>query len=233
MKKLLTYFSFTLVLLVSLSLKAQTPSDLTHLVGEKASYLDQDMEKAGYKYVKTDKSGGDSYTYWWNDNWRKCVVVRTSDGRIASIAKGMDSSCNETGHDVYNHSNQSDEDIAFARGKNDGLYHMPYHNIYGSQIEMNAYSRGYTKGSEERNHQTSYHSGYGGTSQYFDTNSLYGKSQSEAFNKLKNNGFVETDKREQNDRMRYLWYNNSTRQCVKVIIDRDRVFKVEKSDNCN
>ncbi len=229
MKKLLTYFGVTLVLMVSVTLKAQTPREFTDLVGEKAAYIDQDMGKRGYMHIKTEKSGYDSYTYWWNDNVGKCVVVRTSDGRIASVADAMALSCNKED----NRGGGNAQDRAYDKGFSDGLYNVSYHNYYSSNVEKEAYSNGYTEGVAERSSRTSHHSGQGGYQPYVATDHLVGKSTDEAFRSLQSGGFVKQNERTQNGRKRVNWYNSRTGQCIKTILDNGRIFKVEKSDGCD
>jgi hypothetical protein len=70
-----------------------TPPALADLVGARASSGEAELTRRGYTWVKTDKTGNDSYAYWRENRSGQCVVVRTSDGRYASIARGMESSC--------------------------------------------------------------------------------------------------------------------------------------------
>jgi hypothetical protein len=72
---------------------SDTPPALADLVGARASSGEAELTRRGYTWVKTDKTGNDSYAYWRENRSGQCVVVRTSDGRYASIAHGMESSC--------------------------------------------------------------------------------------------------------------------------------------------
>ena len=93
--KIIKSYALLLLLIGSLGLSAQqSAGDFSSLIDMKAAYLDSEMEKLGYSHVKTEKQGGDSYTYWWNTRQGKCVVARTSNGKVASIAEAMNSSCN-------------------------------------------------------------------------------------------------------------------------------------------
>jgi hypothetical protein len=68
---------------------------LQDLVGARASGGESALRSRGYTWVRTEQSGGDSYGYWRENENGQCVVVRTSNGRYASIAYGMDTSCKQ------------------------------------------------------------------------------------------------------------------------------------------
>jgi hypothetical protein len=73
---------------------AQDPAPgLQDLVGVKGSSGEQALQERGYKFVKGEKSGTDSYTYWRQTHTRQCVIVRTANGRYASLVKALDASC--------------------------------------------------------------------------------------------------------------------------------------------
>jgi hypothetical protein len=70
-------------------------SGLQDLVGVRASSGEAELRSRGYTWVRAEQSGGDAYAYWRNNRSGQCVVVRTSDGRYASIAPGMETSCQQ------------------------------------------------------------------------------------------------------------------------------------------
>lgn len=76
---------------------ADTPPALADLVGARASSGEAELESRGYSWRSTEKQGSDSYAYWRNDRSGECVVVRTSNGRYASIATAMEMSCEKGG----------------------------------------------------------------------------------------------------------------------------------------
>jgi hypothetical protein len=76
---------------------SDTPPALADLVGARASSGEAELNKRGYTWVSTEKQGSDSYSYWHQSASGQCVVVRTSEGRYASIAHAMDTSCNKGG----------------------------------------------------------------------------------------------------------------------------------------
>ncbi|MGB5243958.1 MAG: hypothetical protein WBN28_13395 [Lutimonas sp.] len=242
------YLSTLTVLLITLSIAAQNSREFAYLVGERAQYIDQDFGKQGFMHMKTQKNGNDSYSYWWNYNTKKCVCARTTDGRIAQVLDAMPIDCNQAnsdsgynynyGHSAHHHDNgyhynENAEDAAFDKGYKDGLYGKSYHNYYNNDRETEAYAKGYNKGVDERSHRTNYHSGYGGYQSYVGVDHLVGESTDSAFRKLQSEGFVRQNERTQNGRKRINWYNNRTGQCIKTVLDNGRIFKVEKSDNCN
>lgn len=47
----------------------------------------------GYKYVKGEKSGSDSYTYWRKGHKGQCITVRTAEGRYQSLVEAPDADC--------------------------------------------------------------------------------------------------------------------------------------------
>jgi len=91
---------FCLAFLISYG---QTPSrGLQDLVGEKGSYAEMDLEKRGYVHIKTDKSGYDVYSSWWNPDRKKCVTYHLSDGRVRSVVDVPAADCNQsTGHSTH------------------------------------------------------------------------------------------------------------------------------------
>jgi len=66
---------------------------LQDLVGARGSDGERALQSRGYTSVGGEKSGGDSYTYWRENENGQCVVVRTSDGKYASIAYATDFDC--------------------------------------------------------------------------------------------------------------------------------------------
>ena len=73
---------------------AQYPAlDLRDLVGARGSSGEQALQERGYTYVKGEKSGGDSYTYWRQARTGRCIVVRTAEGRYQSLVTALNASC--------------------------------------------------------------------------------------------------------------------------------------------
>ncbi|MCB1826572.1 MAG: hypothetical protein KDJ54_19135 [Candidatus Competibacteraceae bacterium] len=73
---------------------AQDPAPgLQDLVGARGSSGEQALEKRGYRFVKGEKSGGNSYTNWLNARSGQCIIVRTANGRYQSIVSAPDLDC--------------------------------------------------------------------------------------------------------------------------------------------
>jgi uncharacterized protein YneR len=73
----------------------ETPPALADLVGVRASSGEMELNRRGYAWQGTEKTGADSYSYWRERMNGQCVVVRTSDGRYASIAYAPDLDCKQ------------------------------------------------------------------------------------------------------------------------------------------
>jgi hypothetical protein len=81
-------------LLIAMPAVAQDPaSDLKDLVGARGSSGERVLEERGYQFIKGEKSGGDSYTYWRQVRTGQCVIVRTAQGRYQSLVKAPDADC--------------------------------------------------------------------------------------------------------------------------------------------
>lgn len=75
--------------------QAQDPAPgLQDLVGARGRDGEQVLEKRGYTFVRGEKSGGDSYTYWRKGRRAgQCVIVRTAEGRYQSLVNAPDLDC--------------------------------------------------------------------------------------------------------------------------------------------
>ncbi|MDG4594853.1 MAG: hypothetical protein P9F75_04040 [Candidatus Contendobacter sp.] len=94
--RVIGYFAGVLAaaLLLTQTARAQDPAPgLQDLVGVRGSSGEQVLQQRGYKYVKGEKSGGDSYTNWRNTRSGQCIIVRTANGRYQSIVTAPDFDC--------------------------------------------------------------------------------------------------------------------------------------------
>jgi hypothetical protein len=74
--------------------QAQQPvRTLDDLVGIRASSGEQQMNSRGYTFVRGEKAGDSSYTYWREPRTNKCVAVRTTNGEYASLVYASDTDC--------------------------------------------------------------------------------------------------------------------------------------------
>lgn len=73
---------------------AQDPAPgLQDLVGARGGSGEQALKERGYKFVKGEKSGSDSYTNWRNARTGQCITVRTANGRYQSLVTAPDFDC--------------------------------------------------------------------------------------------------------------------------------------------
>lgn len=73
---------------------AQTPVPaLQDLVGARGSSGEMELQKRGYQFLRTEKSGSDAYSYWKEKKSGKCVTVHTAEGRYQSLVYAPSSDC--------------------------------------------------------------------------------------------------------------------------------------------
>ena len=90
-------FSLLLASFLSASLYAQDPvPSLQDLVGARGAAVDE-LSQRGYSFVRTEKSGDSSYTYWTENRSGRCVIARVEQGRVASIVEAPRSDCGSGG----------------------------------------------------------------------------------------------------------------------------------------
>jgi len=67
--------------------------NLQDLVGARGRDGETQLQQRGYRFVRTEKSDDSAYGYWREGGSNKCVCVRTTQGRYASIVYAMDFDC--------------------------------------------------------------------------------------------------------------------------------------------
>lgn len=87
--------ALTALFLATPAAYADPAPGLQDLVGARGSSGEQALQERGYVFVKGEKSGNDSYTYYRQERSGQCIVVRTAEGRYQSLAKAMDLSCQQ------------------------------------------------------------------------------------------------------------------------------------------
>jgi hypothetical protein len=249
---------------VTLVAQAQTvPSDVADLVGARGAGGETELGNRGYVNHHVSKTESSSYSYWWSAARKQCIRVQTHDGRYAQIVQTPNSDCNQkdadsgpsTGAKVAlgaaallgvvalahksHHRNDDKYDehqtADFERGYRDGLYNHPYHN-YGNARE---YGQGFSAGVEERRQQSSYRHGNeyrGGYRAHVSIGDLDNQDAGYARSQLERRGFRRaSDRRLGHDKHEWLYWNGSTRQCVKVHARDDRVRSIRDVDDadCN
>jgi hypothetical protein len=92
-KKLIVHFGATKPAAATGGGVGDPVSSLQDLVGARGRDGEDMLRQRGYTWVRTEKSGDDSYAYWRENRNGQCIVVRTANGRYESIAPGMETSC--------------------------------------------------------------------------------------------------------------------------------------------
>ncbi|MBK8113096.1 MAG: hypothetical protein IPK44_00545 [Candidatus Accumulibacter sp.] len=222
---------------------AQTPGDLSDLVDMRGRDAESQMEERGYVSHHTSKGDDAAYTYWWNNRDKRCVRVRTRDGRYEQIKAVGNSDCDQRDHSgskvaavaigaaallglaalASKSHHREDRDLderqtaQFERGYRDGLHNQPFHNYEDSK----EYSDGYTKGVDQRRQETSYRSDYGsrgGNRAYVNVSDLSNHETTYTWGQLERRGFSLANERKLNNGdNQWLYWNDSTRQCVEVV----------------
>jgi hypothetical protein len=171
------------------------------------------------------------------------VRVRTRDGRYEQIKAVGNSDCDQRDHSgskvaavaigaaallglaalASKSHHREDRDLderqtaQFERGYRDGLHNQPFHNYEDSK----EYSDGYTKGVDQRRQETSYRSDYGsrgGNRAYVNVSDLSNRETTYTWGQLERRGFSLANERKLNNGdNQWLYWNDSTRQCVEVV----------------
>lgn len=248
LKKLLLVPTFCMAL--SGIYAQDTPRELASLVNMKAAYLDDSMAEKGYKHVKTEKSDTDSYTYWWNNSNKKCVIARTTNGKVASLVSSSSTDCNKSGN---NGSNQSFKMYDLQGMKADTAYESLKQNGFGEVKEVKGdgvtYKLWWNSNKKECIKTTSKNyyifkvetannctnSGSGNSSndkKGFNMYDLQGMKAVTAYESLKQNGYGEVKENKGDDVTFKLWWNSRREDCIKTTSKNYYILKVEKSNNC-
>jgi hypothetical protein len=78
----------------SASAFAQDPvKNLQDLVGARGRDGESQLEQRGYSFVRGEKAGDSSFTYWRETHSQRCVTVRTTDGRYQALVYAPASDC--------------------------------------------------------------------------------------------------------------------------------------------
>lgn len=108
---------FSALTLMTNQVHAQTPApSLQDLVGARGSSGEMELKRRGYRYLRTEKSGTDAYSYWKEESTGKCLTVRTFDGRYQSLVYVPNFDCQvaqSSGRRIT---------ISFASGSHCGTY---------------------------------------------------------------------------------------------------------------
>ena len=75
--------------------KAQN-TGLSDLVGARAGQAERELQRRGYRNVRSQSGDDRNYGYWWNRDRRQCVVIATMDGRFSSINATTAPDCSQS-----------------------------------------------------------------------------------------------------------------------------------------
>lgn len=70
-----------------------TAPDLADLVGARAGQAEGELRRRGYQYAQGSSAGDARYAAWYNASARRCVMIRTEDGRYQSIVQTSPLDC--------------------------------------------------------------------------------------------------------------------------------------------
>jgi hypothetical protein len=231
---------------------AAPPGSVRDLVGARAAGGESTLEERGFSMISGSTRDGGKINYWWNGNTKECVKVDTYDGKFDSIDIAKNSDCNQKGgngdktaaavigvaallgvaalasksHDRGDKYSDQQGTAEYERGYRDGLYNQSYHNYSRS----NAYSDGYSKGTEQRGHETSYRSNNyygGGYSSHSYIGDLRGQPRASAVSQLMSRGFVVRDNKKTDEGRYFTFWNQSSEQCVVMTSSNGYVNSIE------
>jgi hypothetical protein len=129
-------------------------------------------------------------------------------------------------HDNNQHLSDAQAEAQYERGYNDGLHNVAYHN----PDRLDAYSSGYTAGVDQRDRNTSSHSGRGGYVAHVSLNDLTGSDSIRAIDTITGRGFTNVDAFTSGNTQYGIYYNRSTRQCVQATYADGRVYDIRDID---
>ena len=96
----------------SVAAQDQVPS-LQDLIGARGGDGEYQLQQRGYNFIKTEKSGDSAYSYWQESENGQCVVVRTTEGRYASIVYAPQSDCQGGGGQAGHSAERYDREDKF------------------------------------------------------------------------------------------------------------------------
>lgn len=233
-----------LAIVMSLSMLASGQANkLQDLVDIRASSGETEMENRGYILIHAEKSWGSSYTYWWNQSAKKCVYVKTSDGRYSLIKDTINADC----YQKENTGMSTGAKVGIAAGaaaiigaialaskahhrENGEHYDTPektaefergyrdglYNNPYHNYSNTKEYSSGFEAGVAQRRENLAHSSGWGGYRPHVNLSDLQGIRASSGESEMQSRGFRNVDGFKVLNTSYTIWWNGRTRQCIQV-----------------
>lgn len=74
-------------------LAAKKAESLRDLLGASGASAETQIGQRGFEYISGKKDNNSSYTYWWHQGGKDCVVVEVSNGRVVTINDAKAEDC--------------------------------------------------------------------------------------------------------------------------------------------
>lgn len=123
--------------------------NIQDLVGRNQSNGDNQMSQRGFRFVRVENSGQDSYKYFREDRSNRCVTVRISGNRYQSLVYAPESDCGSSRPGGGGRPAAGLQDLVGARGR-DGEFQLQQRGYVMDRSEDrgNARVMYYRKGNE-------------------------------------------------------------------------------------
>lgn len=207
-------------------------------------------------YVR--QSGSGDYSNWWNSRDRRCVMVRSDRGRIASAVTTPAPDCGQQAASqkdgmsdgakvavaaaailgiaaIAHHAHQHDDGDHNDDPRHEAEYERGYRDAlhgYRAEADSGNYSDGYGAGLRERSKQVPWQSDNGGGSPV-RLDDLVGARAAGAESELRARGFTDRDAQQRDGRSVVTWWNARSRDCVHVATGDGRVESIRAVDASN
>lgn len=79
------FVAFVLMACSVVKAAAQTPPDVSDLVGARAAGGQTQLEARGFQFVTVNTVRDTKWSFWWSERQRQCISVATNDGRYTTI----------------------------------------------------------------------------------------------------------------------------------------------------
>ena len=99
--------------------QAQTPRDVSDLVGARAPGGESELQRRGYQFVRTQTGDDRKWSNWWRPDLRQCLSVVTMNGRYDSIVSAPAADCGHAEAAIGRDRDRGDRE----RDDRDGRYH--------------------------------------------------------------------------------------------------------------
>jgi hypothetical protein len=167
-------------IVVTAGAAAQDPvTDLADLDYQDTAWGRSELIKRGYHQRSHDGGG---YEYWWNSARKRCIVMRSEGGKVASVVTSPASDCGQSesskssgdnaaavaigaaailgiaamAHKSHHHDERSHGADSNSEAEFERGYRDGLYNQSYNTYSGNSYQQGYASGSRDRDSQTSY-----------------------------------------------------------------------------